>query len=274
MKKCVAVLLPIYKNDSLEYFKLSLNSVFSQTFHNYKIFVGVDGEVPYATKSYLQEMDKRGDVEVCWFPKNRGLACVLNDLIAIAHVQGFDYLARMDADDVMLSSRLQKQMSYMESHKDIDVVGGAIEEMDKQSISRGKTIIYPLTHQECVNFFEKRNPLAHPAVLFRYSFFEKLKGAYRADHPKNQDTMLWLDGLMAGCKMANVPDVVLQFRVTNDLFRKRRNGWNLAMRQLADRLEVNRGLKYGVMSYLYAYATFLMQISPAWVKKLCYRYLR
>lgn len=35
MKKCVAVLLPIYKNDSLEYFKLSLNSVFSQTFHNY-----------------------------------------------------------------------------------------------------------------------------------------------------------------------------------------------------------------------------------------------
>lgn len=79
---------------------------------------------------------------------------------------------------------------------------------------------------------------------------------------------------MAGCKMANVPDVVLQFRVTNDLFRKRRNGWNLAMRQLADRLEVNRGLKYGVMSYLYAYATFLMQISPAWVKKLCYRYLR
>lgn len=108
-------------------------------------------------------------------PQNRGLACVLNDLIAIAHVQGFDYLARMDADDVMLSSRLQKQMSYMESHKDIDVVGGAIEEMDKQSISRGKTIIYPLTHQECVNFFEKRNPLAHPAVLFRYSFFEKLK---------------------------------------------------------------------------------------------------
>lgn len=105
----MAVLLPIYKNDSLEYFKLSLNSVFSQTFHNYKIFVGVDGEVPYATKTYLQEMDKRGDVEVCWFPKNRGLACVLNDLIAIAHVQGFDYLARMDADDVMLSSRLQNK---------------------------------------------------------------------------------------------------------------------------------------------------------------------
>ena len=129
MKNCVAVLLPIYKNDSLEYFKLSLNSIFSQTFHNYKIFVGVDGEVPSATKSYLQEMDKRGDVEVCWFPKNRGLAWVLNDLIAIAHVQGFDYLARMDADDVMLSSRLQKQMSYMESHKDIDVVGGAIEEI-------------------------------------------------------------------------------------------------------------------------------------------------
>ena len=86
--------------------------------------------------------------------------------------------------------------------------------------------------------------------------------------------MLWLDGLKKGCKMANVPDIVLKFRMTDDLFRKRRNGWNLAKRQLADRLEVNRGLHYGIKSYIFAYANFFMQISPAWVKKFCYRMFR
>lgn len=71
----MAVLLPIYKNDSLEYFKLSLNSVFSQTFHNYKIFVGVDGEVPYATKL----ISKKWISEAMWrcvgSPKSRVSLC-------------------------------------------------------------------------------------------------------------------------------------------------------------------------------------------------------
>ena len=269
----LAVIMSIYKNDRLEYVKLAVESILKQTYSSFDFYIQFDGMVDANIEDYFTSLsDER--VWVQSRAENLGLAKSLNELLEIVRLHDCEYIARMDADDISLPVRIEKQMAFLEQHRDIDVVGGAIEEIDENGNNIGKVVSYPLTHQECLRFFEKRNPLAHPAVLFRYSFFEKLKGAYRADHPKNQDTMLWLDGLMAGCKMANVPDVVLQFRVTNDLFRKRRNGWNLAMRQLADRLEVNRGLKYGVMSYLYAYATFLMQISPAWVKKLCYRYLR
>lgn len=274
MNERVAILLPIYKGDSLDFFKLSLDSIFCQTYQSYKVFVGVDGPVPSATDSYLREVDKKHKVEVCWFPENRGLACVLNDLIAKAHEEQFVYLARMDADDMMMPSRLDIQLDFLLQHPDVDVVGGGITEIDEYNMEVGKVIVYPKSHEECVNFFAIRNPLAHPAVMFRYRYFEKMQGGYRADHPKNQDTMLWLDGLTHGCKMANVPDIVLKFRVTNDFFRKRRNGWSLAKHQLADRLEVNRGLLYGVKSYLYAYAAFFIQIAPVWIKKFCYQTFR
>lgn len=271
----IAVILPVYKNDKVHYVRLSVNSILTQTYKGeIKLFIGVDGPVDESLALCLHEYEQKENVSVHWFPKNRGLAIVLNDLLAMAHKQKYEYIARMDADDMMMPKRLEIQLNYLLQHPDIDVVGGAITEIDEHGNERGMVIKYPLTHEECVDFFAIRNPLAHPAVMFRYSFFDKLQGGYRADHPKNQDTMLWLDGLKKGCKMANVSDIVLKFRMTDDLFRKRRNGWNLAKRQLADRLEVNRGLHYGIKSYIFAYANFFMQISPAWVKKFCYRMFR
>ncbi|MCO7113229.1 hypothetical protein NIB75_13575 [Bacteroides uniformis] len=44
--------------------------------------------------------------------------------------------------------------------------------------------------------------------------------------------MLWVDGMSKGTKHANIPDVVLRFRFTNALFKKRRNGWAFAKKQL------------------------------------------
>lgn len=108
----------------------------------------------------------------------------------------------------------------MQANPDIDVVGGAIEEIDENSNSRGKTIVYPEGPKECYEFFSRRNPHAHPAVLFRKSFFEKAGCKYRPEYRQNQDTMLWLDGMSKGTKHANLQDVVLRFRFTNSLFKR------------------------------------------------------
>ena len=69
--------------------------------------------------------------------------------------------------------------------------------------------------------------MAHPAVMFRKSYFEKVEG-YRSEFRKNQDTMLWFDGFKSGCVFANIPDTVLYFRVTDSMLGKRRNGWEYA----------------------------------------------
>lgn len=291
----VAVILPVYKNDKVPYIHLSFDSILNQTYKDVTLIVGVDGPVGADLLSCLEEYKCAG-VKIQYFEENRGLAMVLNDLLSIAHEAGFEYIARMDADDISMPDRIEKQMLYMLAHPDVDVLGGSIVEIDENSELRGKTIVYPEGPEDCYRFFSRRNPHAHPAVIFRWSFFEKLENEnsdtgsnlkiipttfknkagewYRPEYRQNQDTMLWVDGMSRGTKHANIPDVVLRFRFTDSLLKKRRNGWAFAKKQLNDRKMINKVLGYGIDATLYGYAMFCVLVSPAWVKKIAYRVFR
>lgn len=271
----IAVILPVYKKDKTEYLSKSVESILYQTYRDVHLFIGVDGPVGDDLHRCLELLEQQNMVSIKWFKENRGLACVLNDLLDICFKDGYEYIARMDADDISITDRFEKQMAYMEKHPDIDVIGGAINEIDENGNSRKKTIVYPEGPEECRAFFSKRNPHAHPAVLFRKSFFDKLNGnKYRSEYRQNQDTMLWYDGMMAGTQHANITDVVLNFRMTNAMFKKRRNGWDFAKKQFTDRLMINKGLGYGFKADVYGFAMFCLLVSPVWVKKIAYRVLR
>ena len=275
MKNAIAVILPVYCKDKVEYLSKSVESILYQTFKDVHVYIGVDGPVGEDLHKCLGLLELQNGVSIEWFPENRGLACVLNDLLEICFKEGYEYIARMDADDISTPERLEKQMVYMEQHSEIDVVGGAIYEIDENGNSRQKTIIYPKGPAECREFFSKRNPHAHPAVLFRKSFFDKLNGKkYRPEYRQNQDTMLWFDGMMAGTQHANISDVVLNFRMTNAMFKKRRNGWAFAKKQFTDRLMINKGLGYGWKADMYGFAMFCLLVSPVWIKKIAYRVFR
>ena len=142
----VAVTLPVYKNDKVPYIHLSFDSILNQTYKNIHLYVGVDGPVGEDLEKCLKEYEQNDKVTVCWFPENRGLAIVLNDLLDVCFKADYNIIARMDADDISMLERIEKQVAYLESHQDIDVVGGAIEEIDENSESREKTITYPETH--------------------------------------------------------------------------------------------------------------------------------
>jgi glycosyltransferase involved in cell wall biosynthesis len=269
MKK-IAVLLPVYKNDSPEYFLKSIRSILKQENCEFHIFVGIDGPIGVKLQEALDKAFEDDRVELVPFETNRGLACVLNDLVELSKKGDYDFYARMDADDIAIPDRFEKQITFLERHSDVDVVGGSIEEIDGNDELRGKHVEYPLTHVACRQFFRYRDPLAHPAVMFRARYFEKVSGGYRDEYRKNQDTMLWFDGFMNGCVFANLKDTVLHFRV-NDDFYKRRNGWKRAKQMLRDRLKMNKALRYDISANLFACAMFCMTISPLWVKKLLYK---
>lgn len=269
MNNRIAVLLPVYKQDNPEYFKLSLESILAQNCQDVMVLIGVDGYVDGDLAQYLTTLEKYDDVKVIYFDQNRGLACVLNDLIAIGRQLDADFYARMDADDICLPDRFAKQLDYLLSYPDVDIVGGSIAEIDDEGRLNGKVVGYPPTHDECRRFFRYRDPVAHPATFFRKRFFEKCHG-YRPEYRKNQDTMLWYDAFRAGCVFANVQETVLQFRVTSDFY-CRRNGLKRACQMLRSRMEINRGMHYDVTAYVFAVAMACMTIAPTWIKKWLYK---
>lgn len=206
--------------------------------------------------------------------ENKGLAQSLNDLLAIVMPMGYEFVARMDADDISELNRFEKQMAYLEEHKDVDCVGGAINEIDEKSENRGKVTSYPCEPEEARAFFCKRNPVAHPTVMMRRSMFDKAGCYYPMDFMRNEDTMLWYKAYMGGAKIANLPDVVLNFRMTDAMFTQRRNGKEFAKSQLEMRKIINKDLGYGMMANVYAYAMYMLMVSPSWLLKLAYKVLR
>ena len=268
-QKKIAVVLPLYKKDSPIWFHESIDSLLTQTYSNIKVFIGVDGPIDEELELAIGKYEGNDKIQIVKFAENRGLACVLNDLLDICFEKGYEYIARMDADDISLPDRFEKQLAFMEVHPEIDVVGGAIIRVDENNIG-DKVSPRPLTPEACRKWFARATPMAHPAVMFRKSFFDKAGCKYRPEYRTNQDTLLWFDGLKKNVQMANLEDVVLRFRMSKDLMKTRRAGYPRAKKQLVDRLMINKELGYSWKDNLYAYCVFLSMISPAWVRSLAY----
>ena len=272
-EKKLAVIMSVYKGDKAVYVKQSLDSLLNQTYGDFDIYLQYDGTIPEDVDTIIKSVtDER--LIVREREENKGLAFSLNELLRIVQDGKYEFVARMDADDISLSGRFEKQMDYLKNHPDVDMIGGAINEIDENANDRGKITKYPCEPAECRIFFAKRNPVAHPTVMFRRSFFEKAGWEYPTDYMRNEDTRLWHEGYKHGCVIANIPDVVLNFRMTDSMFKQRRNGKVFAKSQLLLRKQIKKDLGYGVMADVYAYATYILMISPSWILRFAYRVLR
>lgn len=265
--------MSLYKNDRLEIVKLAVESILSQTYKDFDYYIQFDGAIDASVEVYLRGLkDER--IKISARSENKGLAYSLNELLQIVMPKGYEYIARMDADDISMPDRFEKQLAYLETHKDIDCLGGAINEIDETGGDRNKITRYPCDPVEARRFFSKRNPVAHPTVMFRRSFFEKAGWYYPTDFERNEDTRLWHEGYKHGCVIANMPDVLLNFRMTDSMFNNRRNGRAFAKSQLKLRKLIAKDLGYGAMAYVYAYAMYLLMISPSSVLKFAYKVFR
>lgn len=271
--KPLTVIMSLYNKDCLEYVKLSVESILNQTYKDFDLYMQYDGSVAADVDCFLSSIsDER--LHIRRRDENKGLACSLNELLEYVYPKGYEFIARMDADDIALYDRFQKQFDFLANNPEVDVVGGAINEIDENGNNLNHIVKYPITPEECFHFFSKRNPFAHPTVMFRRSFFEKTGCFYPTEYMRNEDTGLWLEGFKKGVKGANLSDVTLNFRVTNAMFTQRRNGTVFAKSQLQLRKKIIKELGYGPMSYINAHAMYLLMISPSWLIKFAYKILR
>ncbi len=170
MKK-IAFIITVYKNDKLEFFKQAVESILKQDcgFENINIYLGIDGELLDETANYI-ESNKEQFYHIVQNESNKGLAFTLNRLIEI--LEDEEFVFRMDSDDICKNDRVSKQVAFMEQHKNISIIGGAIEEFGEDGVVK-MTRTYPKTTKEAKQFIAKASIFAHPAVCFRKTFFEK-----------------------------------------------------------------------------------------------------
>jgi hypothetical protein len=268
-----AILLTVYFNDSYSDFKDAIASLYCQTNLDFDIFVQEDGEINSKIHGFL--INELKDKKIKFLGErsvNKGFDYSLNELIKLVMNLDYEYIVRMDSDDISNPERIERQLVFMESNPSIDVCGTNIQEFG-DGFNYNKIVTYPLNHKDMFNFFNKRVPLAHVSAFFRRSYFVKA-GLYRVDgHLNNGDTLMWMNGFMNGCNFANIDIVGVRVRVTSSFF-NRRGGWKKTTADFKNRILVNKNLHYGVASYFYAFFGAGINLLPSIFKKYAYRYLR
>ena len=134
----------------------------------------------------------------------------------------YEYIARMDADDISMPDRFEKQLVYLHTHQKVECLGTWVIEINSKGEEYYRKQM-PETYDESINMFRKRDCMIHPIVMCRRSYIEEA-GFCALDTYFGEDTMMWAQGFKVGCVFANVPEFLLQFRLDDYFFERRRRG--------------------------------------------------
>lgn len=265
-----AVILSVYKNDTIPYLKEAIDSLYNQT-KKADIFVQLDGIVPLEIEEYIDQEYKDGKITYLGKrEKNRGLAYSLNELLDVVLKRGYQYIFRMDADDISVPTRIEKQVEFLKSHPDIQAVGGWIEEFNVDTSDR-QIVRYGEFHDELKANLMKRNPLAHVTICFRNSFFDTI--SYYDTNKLNEDFDLWIRAFKKDVKLHCLQEVLVMVRTNNAFFERRKN-IKRAKEVMLLKIDATKTFGFGIKGYIYAVAHFVLFLSPSWIKKFLYKKMR
>ncbi|MDE5875285.1 MAG: glycosyltransferase [Muribaculaceae bacterium] len=218
-----SVLMSLYAKEHPDYLRESLESVFSQSLPPDEVVLMEDGPVTDELQNVVNEYrSKYPTLKVILLPENGGLGKALNE--GLKHCS-HDLVVRMDTDDICFPDRFEKQVKFMAENPDIDISSAWLEEFEDRVDNVRSIKKVPLTHKEIADYIGSRNPLNHPAVIFRKSSVEKA-GGYQ-HFPLFEDWYLWARMFVCGASFANIPETLLHFRTSPEMF-KRRGGWKYA----------------------------------------------
>lgn len=198
--------MPVYKGD--KYLSKAVDSILDQTFSDFEFIIICDDPTP-ETKEILNKYQQSDSRIHVYYQERQGLVNSLNMGISLAKGE---YIARMDADDISLPRRFEKQIEFLRNNPEIQLVGSDLEFIDNKGnkIIEMKTPTIPtkpglikwnLFFQCCIY---------HPTIMTRKSVIERA-GGYSPDYIHAEDYELWLR-LSESVKLANLPDILLKLR--------------------------------------------------------------
>ena len=223
-----SVLISIYHKEKALFLEEALYSIENQILSANEIILIKDGFLTSELDNVIADHKEHSKIpyKIIELKENVGLGKALN--VGLDHCS-YEWIARMDSDDIALPDRFEKQFSYLAKNFDTDIFGGWICEFDDDPDICIKKRQVPATHEDIIKFAKYRNPINHMTVIFRKDAVQEV-GGYQ---PMNgfEDYYLWMRMIQKGKHFANLPEVLVKARTGRDMI-ERRQGWKYAKDEL------------------------------------------
>jgi len=211
-------LMSLYIKENPEYLKQSIDSMLNQTVQADEIVIVKDGPLTKELNKILNQYQKKylTKIKIIVSENNIGLGKALN--LGLKHCEN-NLIARMDADDISLPDRCEKQLNKFNEDKDLSILGGYIYEFINPTQDNLKIRMIPSKDINIKKYLKKRNPFNHMTVMFKKN--EVILAGNYIDWPWHEDYYLWIRMFESKCKFANLKEPLVMARVNKDTYKRR-----------------------------------------------------
>lgn len=215
-KPLISVIMSVY-NDEI-YLSDCIESILNQTYKNFEFIICND--CSHDNSAYIINKYKKIDSRIIFIENdiNMGLAASLNRCISIANGE---FLARMDSDDISLPTRFEREIEFLLSNKEYDVVACKCNIIDESN----KIYKQMLIHNGEVTLLDgvKKVQIAHPTVLMRTNSVKEV-GGYTVNKltTRAEDYDLWCKLLISNHRLYGLNEILFNYREGLNGLKKRK----------------------------------------------------
>lgn len=219
-----SVLMSVYAKDKPENLKAAVDSMLDQTVPPDQFVVVIDGVVPDELMDVISRYKNEYMAVFTVVPllENGGLGNALNEGLKYCRN---DLVARMDADDISLPTRCEKELEMFEKDRMLSICGCNIDEFCESTDNIKHSRVVPEAHEEIKKFMRRRQPFNHPTVIYRKS--EVLASGGYEKLRRKEDFDLFSKMLSRGCRAANVGESLYLYRADTESYERRKSWQNL-----------------------------------------------
>ena len=208
MAACVDVVMSVY--NGAKTIESAVASIQAQTVRDIRIIVVNDGSTD-GTRPIIECLAAADPRILLLNRENSGIVDAANAGLAFCTS---DIVARLDADDIALPDRFEKQLRYLEEHPDCVAVSGAIRHMDEAGTVFGPVLHFRSADLADPTWYPQREPyLAHPFVMMRREAVETV-GRYRHVIYAEDVDLYWR--LQEVGRLSSMPDLLGYYRMHSE----------------------------------------------------------
>lgn len=261
----ISVVMPVYKGDN--YLSEAVDSILNQTFSDLEFLIICDNPTD-KTRDLLEKYKQEDPRVKIYYQERQGLVNSLNRGFSLA--QG-EYIARMDADDISVPGRLEKQVKFIAENPEIGICGAWIKRIGEPPSYVWEV---PCDHENIKSRMLFEPVIAHPSIIARKEIFLKKGLAYMQDETYAEDYGLWVRAAKE-IKLANMPEILMHYRIhksTSNKEKQRIVANNIRLAQIKElginptkeELEIHEALSY----YEVGLSRKLIPEVSLWLEKL------